>query len=248
MRRSIGSAPVSILVERRPDGVAVIRIDRPERRNALDSPTLAAFIAALRELSADPELRALVLSTTSPRAFCAGADTAEVLDRAGGIARMRAFGALYAAVEAVPVPVVCVCVGNTLGAGAELATGSDLRVGGDNLEIGWVGARLGVPVGPARLVGLVGAARAKELIFTGRRLGAEAAAALGLLTGVAPAADAEAAALELAAAIAGNPPAGIRRLKALFRELEAGATRVARENAVLEEFQAHGAGLPQAPH
>ncbi|MDP9385637.1 MAG: enoyl-CoA hydratase/isomerase family protein, partial [Actinomycetota bacterium] len=153
---------MSILVERRRDGVAVIRIDRPERRNALDSATLEAFVAALHGLSADDGLRALVLSTTSPRAFCAGADTAERLDRQGGIARMRAFGALYAALEAVPVPVVCVCVGNTLGAGAELAAGSDLRVGGDNLQIGWVGVRLGVPVGPARLVGLVGGARAKE--------------------------------------------------------------------------------------
>ncbi len=236
---------MSILVERRQDGVAVIRIDRPERRNALDSAALEAFVAALHELSGDETLRVLVLSTTDPRAFCAGADTAEALDRQGGIARMRAFGALYAALEAVPVPVICVCAGNTLGAGAELAAGSDLRVGGDNLEIGWVGARLGVPVGPARLVGLVGAARAKELIYTGRRLDAGAAAALGLLTRVVTAAEAEAAALELAAEVAAHPPEGVRRIKALFRELGDDAARVARENAVLDEFQAHGAGLPQ---
>jgi enoyl-CoA hydratase len=236
---------VSILLERAHDGVTVLRIDRPERRNALDSATLAVFVAALRDLAADPGLRTLVLSTTDPRAFCAGADTGEELDRQGGIDRMHAFGELYAALEAVPVPVVCVCVGNTLGAGAELAAGSDLRVGGDNLLLGWVGARLGVPVGPARLVGLVGAARAKELIYTGRRLDCAAADALGLLTRTAPAAEAEAIALELAGAVAANPPDGLRRLKALFSELEDEPGRVARENAVLDDWQAHGAGLPQ---
>jgi len=238
---------VSILVERRQDGVAILRIDRPERRNALDSAPLEAFFSALPELGADDGLRALVLSTTSPRAFCAGADTQEALSREAGVARMRAFGDLYAALAAVPVPSVCVCVGNTLGAGAELAAGADLRVGGENLLLGWVGARLGVPVGPARLVGLVGLARAKELIYTGRRLDADAADALGLLTRRAPAEQAEAVALELAAAVAALPPDGVRRIKGLFTALEGERERVARENEVLEDWQAHGAGLPQAP-
>ena len=111
----------------------------------------------------------LVLSTTSTRAFCAGADVGEQLDRAGGVARMEAFAELYAALDAFPAPVVCVCVGNCVGAGAELVAGSDLRVGGDNLKLAWAGARLGVPVGPARLAPLVGVARAKDLVFTGPR-------------------------------------------------------------------------------
>ena len=238
---------MSILLERRQDGVAIVRLDRPECRNALDSATLATFVATLRELSGDGELRALVLSTTNPRAFCAGADTGEVLDREGGLARMRGFGDLYTALAAVPVPSVCVCVGNTLGAGAELAAGCDLRVGGENLLLGWVGAKLGVPVGPARLVGLVGLARAKELIFTGRRLDADAAQHLGLLTRRAPEAEAEAVAIELGALIASLPSDGVRRLKGLFSTLETEPERVARENAVLEDWQATGAGLPAAP-
>src|SRR5213076_2826194 len=123
----------------------------------------------------------------------------EQLDREGGIARMETFGRVYAALEAFPVPTIAVCVGNCVGAGAELAAGSDLRVGGDNLKLAWAGAKLGVPVGPARLVPLVGLARAKELIFTGRTIGMEEAAALGLLQRTAPAGEAEAAALELAA-------------------------------------------------
>ena len=147
--------------ERRDDGVEIVRLDRPDVRNALDSATIAELVAVLGELAGDEALRVLVLSTTSTRAFCAGADVAETLDREGGVARMEAFAALYAALDAFPAPVVCVCVGNCVGAGAELVAGSDLRVGGDNLKLAWAGSRLGVPVGPARLAPLIGVARAK---------------------------------------------------------------------------------------
>jgi len=227
------------------DGIEILRLDRPKRRNALDSATLAEILAALDELSADEGLRVLVVSTTSERALCAGADVAEELDRDGGIARMEAFSRFYAAVEAFPAPTIAVCVGNCVGAGAELAAGCDLRVGGDNLKLAWAGARLGVPVGAARLVPLVGLSRAKELIFTGRVVGQEEAAALGLLARTAPAAEAEAAALDLAGELAAHPPAGLRVLKDMFRGFERTADRVAAENRALEAFQREGAGLPQ---
>src|SRR3712207_9172845 len=82
--------------------------------------------------------------------------------------------------EAFPKPTIAVCVGNVVGAGAELAAGCDLRVAGDNLELAWAGARHGVPVGPARLAPLVGVSRAKDWILTGRVVGAQEAAAAGL--------------------------------------------------------------------
>jgi enoyl-CoA hydratase/carnithine racemase len=225
-------------------GVEVLRLDRPERRNAMDSALLAELLQALEELAADAQLRALVFSTTSERALCAGADVSEPLDRAGGRGRMEAFGRFYAAVEAFPAPTIAVCVGNVVGAGAELAAGCDLRVGGDNLKLVFPGARLGVPVGPARLVPLVGLAKARELIFTGRVVGAEEADALGLLARRAPAAEAEAAALDLAREVAAHPADGLRRLKELFREYEGTTYRVLRENAEIVEFQRAGAGLP----
>jgi len=227
-------------------GVELLRLDRPERRNALDSATLEELLAALEELAADDELHVLVFSTTSERALCAGADVAEELDQAGGIARMEAFSRFYAAVESFPAPTIAVCVGNCVGAGAELAAGCDLRVGGDNLKLAWAGARLGVPVGVARLVPLVGLAKAKELIYTGRVVGMEEADELGLLARTAPAAEAEAAALDLARELAVNPPEGMRVLKRMFREFEDTADRVARENEELEAFQREGAGLPQS--
>jgi enoyl-CoA hydratase/carnithine racemase len=227
------------------DGVAVLRLDRPEVRNAMDSELLRALLEAMEELAADDGLRALVFSTTNERALCAGADVGEQLDHAGGVARMELFTRLYAAVEAFPAPTIAVCVGNVVGAGAELAAGCDLRIGGDNLKLAWAGAKLGVPVGPARLVPLIGLAKAKELILTGRVVAMEEAVALGLLHRTAPAAEAEAAALELARAIAQHPVAGMRQLKGMFRELEHSATRVAYENEKLMAFQREGAGLPR---
>lgn len=231
--------------ERPAEGIEVVRLDRPEARNALDSATIAELLDALSQIADDPALRVLVLSTTSTRAFCAGADVSEQLDRAGGVARMEAFARLYGALDAFPAPVVCVCVGNCVGAGAELVAGSDLRVGGDNLKLAWAGSRLGVPVGPARLAPLIGVARAKDLVYTGRVVGMEEALALGLLTRTAPAARAESAALALAAEIAAHPPEGLRRLKSMFRDLDGSAARVAHENELLVAFQREGAGLPQ---
>jgi len=227
------------------DGIEILRLDRPERRNALDSATLREFIETLDELAADTEVRVLVVSTTSERALSAGADVAEPLDREAGVARMELFSRFYAAVEGFPAVTIAVCVGNCVGAGAELAAGCDLRVGGDNLKLAWAGARLGVPVGVARLVPLVGLSRAKELVFTGRVLGMDEALALGLLARKAPAAEAEAVALALAAEIAAHPPHGLRVIKQMFRDFEGTAERVARENLALETFQREGAGLPQ---
>ncbi len=227
--------------------IEVLRLDRPAQRNAIDSALLAELVATLDELAAQSELRVLVLSTTSERAFCAGADVAEQLDDSGGVARMEGFARLYAALEAFPAPTICVCVGNCVGAGAELVAGSDLRVGGENLKLAWPGARLGVPVGVARLAPLVGEARARELIFSGRTIGLEEASALGLIARSAPAAQAEQAAVAVAEELATHPPDGLRRLKSLFRELSGSERRVARENEILVDWQRNGAGLPYRP-
>jgi enoyl-CoA hydratase/carnithine racemase len=235
---------VALTRERLDDDIEVLRLDRPEVRNAMDTAMLTELDAALTELAADATLRVLVFSTTSERALCAGADVSEQLDHAGGVARMELFARLYAAIEAFPAPTIAVCVGNVVGAGAEVAAGCDLRVGGDNLKLVFPGAKLGVPVGPARLTPLVGLSKARELIFTGRVVDVEEADALGLLAGRAPAAEAEAAALDLARAIAKNSADGLRHLKDLFREYEATKYRVARENAEIVEFQRTGGGLP----
>ena len=227
------------------EGIAVLRLDRPERRNALDSGLLVELGEALERLAVDESLRVVVFSTTSMRALCSGVDVTEELDHAGGVARMRSFSRFLAALEAFPLPTIAVCVGNCIGGGAEIVAGCDLRIAGDNLKLAWAGARLGVPVGPARLTPLVGVARAKELIFTGRTIGAEEAAAIGLVHDTVPSTFAEPAALKLAAHVAAHDAEGVRILMTAFRELDGAQGRVAHENELLEVFQRKGAGLPQ---
>ena len=226
-------------------GIEILRLDRPDVRNAMSTELLDELLAALAELAGDEDLRALVLSTTSERALSAGADIGEELDHEGGVARMERFAAVYAAVDAFPAPTVAVCVGNVVGAGAELAAGCDLRVAGDNLKLAWAGGRLGVPVGPARLVPLIGLSRAKELILTGRVVGAEEAHRIGLAHQCVATAEAEDAAVALAEAASQGPPEAMRGLKAMFRDLERTPERIALENELLLEFQRHGSGLPR---
>jgi len=226
-------------------GIVILRLNRPERRNALNTELLSELVGALDRLAIDDALRVLVFSTTSERALCSGVDITEELDHAGGVERMRLFSRFLAALEAFPKPTIAVCVGNCVGGGAELVAGCDLRIAGDNLKLAWAGARLGVPVGPARLTPLVGVARAKELIFTGRAIGAGEAAAIGLVHDSVLAADAEDAALRLAAHVAAHDAEGVHILKEMFRELDGAQGRVAHENELLEVFQRKGAGLPQ---
>lgn len=233
-----------MLLERR-GPVAIVRLNRPAKRNALDSASLALLDKLFTDLAADDELRALVVSTTDTTALCAGADVGEDLDHDGGVARMAAFTRLYSWLDEFPAPIIVVAVGNCVGAGAELVAGADLRVGGDNLRLAWAGARLGVPVGPARLAPLIGTARAKDLVLTGRTVALREAVDLGIVQRTAAAADAEDTAVELATQVAGQHPGGIRTLKRMFRELDDTARRVGYENDLLMRFQEHGAGIPR---
>jgi enoyl-CoA hydratase/carnithine racemase len=237
----------NVLRERLEPGIEVLRLNRPERRNALDSATLEFLVAALRDLAADTSVRVVVLSTTSILALCAGIDVGEPLDRAGGVKRMETFVALYAAIEALPMPLICVCVGHCVGGGAELVTSADLRVGATNLGLRFVGARLGVPIGVARLVPLVGLSRAKELVFSGHVIRVDEARTLGLLARIAEPEDAEAVAIRLAREVASHSSESVRRYKAIFREFENSRARVARENEILLDFQREGDGLPSGP-
>ena len=233
-----------VLIERR-GGIAILRLNRPDKRNALDSASLGLLNDRFAELAADESLRVLVFSTTDTAALCAGADVGEHLDEAGGVARMAAFTRMYTWLDEFPVPIIAVAVGNCVGAGAEIVAGADLRVGGSNLRLAWAGARLGVPVGPARLAPLLGLARAKDLVFTGRTVTMVEALALGLLQRTASTEDAEAIALDLAEQVAAQHPGGVRVLKQMFRDLDGTAQRVGYENEHLMRFQQHGAGIPR---
>src|SRR5512133_3252167 len=228
-------------------GVAVLRLARPEVRNAMDTAMLEEILAALERAAGDDDVRVLVISSADHMGLSAGADVKETLDEDGKVARMQLFADVYDGIVGFPKPTVAVCHGDVVGGGAEVAVACDLRVGGANLRMRFPGAALGVPVGPARLVTLCGLAAAKYLLLTSRTVGADEALRLGLVNRVAPAAGTEQAALELAAGVAAHPPEAVARLKRMLHEWDdvEGRSRVEGEGQV--EWQRSGPGLPHRP-
>ena len=173
------------LIERR-GHLALITLNRPERRNALSRALLLSLGEIGRELTQDPSVRAVVLTGAGNRAFCAGADLKERSQMSDD--EIRAQLSLYrselAWLSAPHFPTIAALNGTALGGGLELALMCDLRVAVRHAELGLPETRLGIIPGAGgtqRLVRAIGEARAKELILLGRRLTAEEALELGLL-------------------------------------------------------------------
>jgi enoyl-CoA hydratase/carnithine racemase len=179
-----------VLCERR-GAVAVLTLDRADRRNALSRDTLYALGRLGRELVADPDVRAIVLTGAGDKAFCAGADlkerqgmTLEDVRRQVGLYRSE-LGVL----DTSPKPVVAALNGVAFGGGLELALIADLRVAAPHAELALPETTLGIIPGAGgtqRLPRVVGEARAKEMILLGRKLTAAEALAWGLVNRVAP--------------------------------------------------------------
>lgn len=226
------------------DGVAVLRLDRPKARNAINTQMLEELLGHLASARGDDGVRALVISSTDHLSLSAGADVREDLDADGKVRRMQLFADLYDELTAFPKPTVAACHGACVGGGAEIAVACDLRVGGSNMRLRFPGAALGVPVGPARLVTLAGLAAAKYLLLTGKEINAEQALRWGLVHKVAPAALAEEAAFELARACAAHPPEAVARLKRMLHEWDGVVERSRAEGEGQVEWQRTGPGLP----
>jgi enoyl-CoA hydratase len=226
------------------DGVAVLRLQRPKSRNAINTEMLETMLARLGEARGDAAVRVLVVSSNDHMGLSAGADVREELDAEGGVRRMQLFADLYDELTSFPKPTVAACHGDTIGAGAEIAVCCDMRVGGSNLRMRFPGAALGVPVGPARLVTLCGLATAKYLLLSSRYVSADEALRIGLVNRVAPAAGTEESALELAAQVAAHPPEAVARLKQMLHEWDRVEERTAREGEGQVEWQRTGPGLP----
>ena len=199
-------------------GVALLRLDRPKSRNAINTQMLAELLEHLAVARDDDAVRVLVFSSTDQMGLSAGADVREELEQDAHVARMRLFSDLYDAVVAFPKPTIAACHGDVVGGGAEIAIACDIRVGGSNLRMRFPGAALGMPVGPARLVTLCGLGAAKYLLLSSRTVGADEALRIGLVNRVAPAAATEDSALGLATEIAAHPPAAVARLKRMLHE------------------------------
>jgi enoyl-CoA hydratase len=225
-------------------GTALLRLDRPKARNAMNTQMLEEMLGHLASARDDDAVRVLVLSSTDHMALSAGADVKEELDADAGVARMALFARVYDELTSFPKPTIAVCHGDVIGGGAEVAAACDMRIGGSNLRLRFPGAALGVPVGPARLVTLCGLAAAKYLLLASRFVAADEALRIGIVNRVAPAAGTEEAALDLAADIAAYPPESVARIKRMLHEWDdiEGRTRIEGEGQV--EWQRSGPGLP----
>jgi len=211
------------------DAVADVRLNRPEKRNALDGAMLAGLITAGERLKSERGVRAVLLSGEGPD-FCAGLDfgwfqamregdqlSLQVdLPPAEGPARAAGQRAAYVWTE-LPVPVIAAVTGNALGGGLQIALGADIRIVAPEARMSVLEIRWGlVPdmTGTQLLPELVGRDVAKELTFSGRVVSGAEAVALGLATRVDP--DPRQAALDLARSVARRNPHAIRAAKRLL--------------------------------
>ncbi len=172
--------PEGVHTERRGNGVVVLRIDRPPL-NALSRAVLGELESAARELAGDPGVKAVVVFGGA-KAFAAGADISEFGGRDEAREVGKRFRAAFDAISAIPRPVIAAINGVALGGGLELALACDLRVAADNARVGQPEILLGIIPGAGatqRLPRLVGPARAKELIWSGRQVKADEALAIG---------------------------------------------------------------------
>jgi enoyl-CoA hydratase len=228
-------------------GVALVRLDRPAARNAMNTRMLEEMLGHFASARDDDAVRVLVLSSTNHMALSAGADIKEELDAGAGIARMELFARVYDELTSFPKPTIAACHGDVIGGGAEVAAACDIRIGGSNLRLRFPGAALGVPVGPARLVTLCGLAAAKYLLLASRFVGADEALRIGIVNRVAPAAATEQTAVEIATDIAAYPPEAVARVKRMLHEWDDIEGRSREEGRGQVEWQRSGPGLPHDP-
>jgi enoyl-CoA hydratase/carnithine racemase len=189
--------------QRRPDGVALVRLDRPPL-NALSLALLAELVEVARELALDADVKAVVVAGNE-RTFAVGAEISEFGGPEAAQTVADTFRGALDAIAAIPRPVIAAIGGFALGGGLELAIACDLRVASNRAKVGQPEILLGIIPGAGgtqRLTRLVGPARAKELVWSGRQVRADEALAIGLVDRVAGAEETVDAAVAWAAELA----------------------------------------------
>jgi enoyl-CoA hydratase len=207
----------------RAGAVVTVTIDRPEARNALDRPTLAALADAFEAIERDEEIRCAILTGAGERAFVAGADVKAMaeLDRDGGRSFSAAAQAVADQIEATRVPVIAAVNGFALGGGCELALACDFIYASRTAQFGQPEVGLGVIPGiggTQRLPRRVGQAHARELIFSGAIIDAAEALRIGLANAVVEPAELLPRVRAVAAEIAAKAPLAIAAAKRAVRE------------------------------
>jgi enoyl-CoA hydratase/carnithine racemase len=199
-----------LLTDRPAKDVLRLRLNRPDRLNAINMPLVRALLTALDRVDA----RAVVLGSSTPQALCSGADLD--LEDAERAEVSDLLYELYETMVRLPVPIVVAIDGHAVGAGIQLAIAGDLRVAGPQAKMRVAGPGHGLSVAAWGLPSLVGRGRALDLCLTMRAVGAEEALAMGLVDRIEE--DPAAAAVELASELARLDPAAVGRVKRVVTE------------------------------
>jgi enoyl-CoA hydratase len=204
-----------VLIDRPEPEVVLVRINRPEARNALNIAARKALAEAFEGLHDDPSLRAIVL-TGNEQAFAAGADLKEFID-AGAVEMLQRRSERYwNMVARTPQPVIAAINGYALGGGLELAMCCDIIIAGESAQLGQPEVRVGIMPGAGgtqRLTRAVGKFHAMQLCLTGRPISATEAYQIGLVSQVVPDAEVVDAALKMARDLARLPPLALMQIK-----------------------------------
>ena len=204
----------NVLTEVR-DGVAIITINRPEKLNALNRATLIELDGAVSRAAADPQVQALVITGSGPKAFVAGADIGELAEQTplAGVAYAREGNRVLTGIESLGKVVIAAINGFALGGGCELALACHIRVAAENARLGLPEVTLGLIPGfggTQRLPRIVGKGRGLEMILSGDMIGAAEAHRIGLVNRVVPEGKAVEEASTLARTIASRGPVAVR--------------------------------------
>jgi enoyl-CoA hydratase len=236
-----------VLLQEDADGVRVLTLNRPEARNALNSPLVEALSAALLAADANDQVRALVLTGADP-AFCAGIDLKEAARAGEDYFRRTGTADCITLVGQVSKPVIGAVNGATFTGGLELALGCDFLVASDRAIFADTHARVGLlPRGgmTARLPLVVGSAWARRMSMTGRVVDAATAARIGLVTEVVPHDQLLPRVMDCAGAIAEVPPDTVRGLKQMYLTQARIGPALAAEREIAGQHVPDWAGLEQ---
>ena len=219
----------SLVVVTVADGIGRLRLNRADKRNALNEEMSGQVLAAIQQLELDDDAVCIVIEGTDG-AFCAGADMAEAnAAYEAGQHRFNPSAYAAAAVGSATKPTIAAIDGPAYGAGALLACSTDIRIASERARFRFPGSEYGLVVGAHALPSLVGGPIAKELIFTGRVVDAEEAARIGLVNRTVAAADFAATVDEIASQIAASSPLALEWSKRTINTALTGGNALAVE-------------------
>ena len=217
------------LIYEKSDNVGVLTVNRPDKLNALSNELTEELLQILDTVEKDVDLRVLVITGAGDKAFVAGADIKELVERDAVMGRdvSRSRQALFARIENLPVPVIAAVNGYALGGGLELALACNIRIASEKAQFGAPEVKLGIIPGDGgtqRLPRLVGLGRAMEMVLTGDFIDALEAHRIGLVNRVVPHEELMENVMALAKKIASRPPLAVQYAKEAVNRSQEGDT------------------------